>query len=85
MLRSAFEAIENCEKVLAIAYQNRKKFLTKEHHRPTEGDRQNDTIVSSSRAVWWDMLIKDLTETMHKKSKEIVSIYEDCDGSYKAE
>ena len=31
------------------------------------------------------MLIKDLTGTMHKKSKEIVSIYEDRDGSFKTE
>lgn len=29
LLRSACEAIENSEKVLAIAYQNRKKFLNK--------------------------------------------------------
>ena len=39
----------------------------------------SDAIVSQSKAVWWDMLIKDLTETMHRKSKEIVSIYEDVD------
>ena len=31
------------------------------------------------------MLIKDLTQTMHKKSKEIVSIYEDDDESFKNE
>ena len=31
------------------------------------------------------MLIKDLTETMHRKSKEIVSIYEDADASFKQE
>ena len=31
------------------------------------------------------MLIKDLTETMNKKSKEIVQIYDDQDGSFKAE
>ena len=29
LLRSACEAVENSEKVLAIAYQNRKKFLNK--------------------------------------------------------
>ena len=31
------------------------------------------------------MLIKDLTETMHKKSKEIVNIYEDYNESFKTE
>lgn len=45
----------------------------------------NDAIVSQSKAVWWDMLINDLTETMHKKSKEVVTIYEDADQSFKAE
>ena len=45
----------------------------------------HDAIVSSSKAVWWDMLIKDLTGSMHKKSKEIVTIYEDCDDSFKTE
>lgn len=45
----------------------------------------NDAIVSQSKAVWWDMLINDLTETMHKKSKEVVAIYEDADQSFKAE
>jgi len=29
LLRSACESVENSEKVLAIAYQNRKKFLGK--------------------------------------------------------
>ena len=29
LLRSAYESIENSEKVLAIAYQNRAKFLSK--------------------------------------------------------
>ena len=37
----------------------------------------SDAILSQSKAVWWDMLIKDLTETMNKKSKEIVQIYDD--------
>jgi hypothetical protein len=41
--------------------------------------------VSQSKAVWWDMLIKDLSDTMHKKSKEIISIYEDTDESFKTE
>jgi len=45
----------------------------------------NDAIVSSSKAVWWDMLIKDLTESMHRKSREVIQIYEDRDGSLKAE
>ena len=45
----------------------------------------HDAIVSSSKAVWWDMLIKDLTGSMHTKSKEIISIYEDRDGGYKTE
>ena len=45
----------------------------------------SDAILSQSKAVWWDMLIKDLTETMHKKSKEIVQIYDDRDGSFKVE
>ena len=31
------------------------------------------------------MLIKDLTETMYRKSKEIVTIYEDYDESFKTE
>jgi len=31
------------------------------------------------------MLINDLTETMHRKSKEIVAIYEDVDKSFKQE
>jgi len=31
------------------------------------------------------MLIKDLSDTMHKKSKEIISIYEDRDESFKTE
>ena len=31
------------------------------------------------------MLIKDLTETMHRKSKEIIEIYEDADQSFKNE
>ena len=31
------------------------------------------------------MLVKDLSDTMHKKSKEIISIYEDADGSFKTE
>lgn len=31
------------------------------------------------------MLIKDLSETMHRKSKEVVTIYKDEDESYKTE
>jgi len=31
------------------------------------------------------MLINDLTQTMHQKSKEIVAIYEDSDASFKTE
>ena len=31
------------------------------------------------------MLIKDLGETIHKKSKEVVKVYEDADGSLKNE
>ena len=93
LLRSACEAVENSEKVLAIAFQNRKKFLnkmdTQQDAVPPADDeaagddappvKVSDAIVSQSKAVWWDMLIKDLTETMHRKSKEIVSIYEDVD------
>lgn len=45
----------------------------------------SDAIVSQSKAVWWDMLIRDLTETMHRKSREIVAIYEDADDSFKLE
>ena len=96
LLRSAFESVENSEKVLAIAYQNRKKFLSKVASTSNEAAAEdgaankeaasaNDVIVSSSKAVWWDMLIGDLTATMHRKSKEIVQIYEDVDGSFKAE
>lgn len=96
LLRSAFESVENSEKVLAIAYQNRKKFLSKVGSTSAEAAAEdgaankeaataNDVIVSSSKAVWWDMLIGDLTATMHRKSKEIVQIYEDVDGSLKAE
>ncbi len=100
LLRSACESVENSEKVLAIAYQNRKKFLSKssksaqvktekagEADKDQEGTKANlsDAIVTQSKAVWWDMLIKDLTETMHKKSKEIVNIYEDRDESFKTE
>ena len=96
LLRSAFESVENSEKVLAIAYQNRKKFLSKvgstsaevaaeDGAANKEAATANDVIVSSSKAVWWDMLIGDLTATMHRKSKEIVQIYEDVDGSLKAE
>ena len=96
LLRSAFESVENSEKVLAIAYQNRKKFLSKVGSPSAEAAAEdgaankeaptaNDVIVSSSKAVWWDMLIGDLTATMHRKSKEIVQIYEDVDGSLKAE
>lgn len=48
-------------------------------------ENMHDAIVSSSKAVWWDMLIKDLTSSMHTKSKEIVNIYEDRDGSFKTE
>ena len=80
LLRSACESVENSEKVLAIAYQNRKKFLSKsskttqvkteeagEAGKDQEGAKANlsDAIVTQSKAVWWDMLIKDLTETMH--------------------
>ena len=100
LLRSACESVENSEKVLAIAYSNRKKFLSKNDTQvtsnPAEDQQQNvegasepvkvsDAIVSQSKAVWWDMLIKDLTETMHRKSKEIVAIYEDADKSFKGE
>lgn len=85
LLRGACEAVENSEKVLAIAYQNRKKFLRKNETQPTApskpeddfdataagedkpavGTKVSDAIVSQSKAVWWDMLIKDLTQTMH--------------------
>lgn len=100
LLRSACESVENSEKVLAIAYSNRKKFLSKndtqiiaQENSPedqnAEGAKEHvkvsDAIVSQSKAVWWDMLIKDLTETMHRKSREIVTIYEDTDASFKAE
>ena len=34
-------------------------------------------------AVWWDMLIQDLSQTIKSKSKEVVSIYEDADDSLK--
>ena len=44
-----------------------------------------DYIVKQSKAVWWDLLIKDLGETIHKKSKEVVKVYEDADGSLKNE
>ena len=54
----------------------------------TEGEEKaklNDAIVAQSKAVWWDMLIKDLTQTMHKKSKQIIEVYEDRDDSFKVE
>lgn len=43
LLRSAYEAIENSESVLGIAFQNRKKFLaqsdtTRQPQAPTEQD-----------------------------------------------
>ena len=31
------------------------------------------------------MLIKDLSDTMHRKAKEVVAIYQDDDSSYKNE
>ena len=40
LLRSACEAMENSEKVLAIAYQNRKKFLSKLETSATAQDAQ---------------------------------------------
>ena len=97
LLRSACESVENSEKVLAIAFQNRKKFLQKmdtqqiEEKDAKNNDTQNDelkvsdAIVSQSKAVWWDMLIGDLTGTMHRKSREIVAIYEDADASFRQE
>ena len=106
LLRGACEAVENSEKVLAIAFQNRKKFLRKNETQPTAPAKPedenvdgtgagedkpiatakvSDAIVSQSKAVWWDMLIKDLTQTMHQKSKEVVSIYEDVDESFQTE
>ena len=45
LLRSACEAVENSEKVLAIAYQNRKKFLRKNETQPvaaTNNDAEVD-------------------------------------------
>ena len=83
LLRSACETIENSEKVLAIAYQNQKKFAKR--NQEGEHDAQVDYIVKQSKAVWWDLLIKDLGETIHKKSKEVVKVYEDADGSLKNE
>ena len=34
-------------------------------------------------AVWWDMLIKDLSDNIQRKSKEVVEIYEDVDEGLK--
>ena len=48
-------------------------------------DAQVEYIVKQSKAVWWDLLIKDLGETIHRKSKEVVKVYEDADGSLKNE
>ena len=83
LIRSACETIENSEKVLAIAYQNQKKFAKR--NQEGEGDAQLDYIVKQSKAVWWDLLIKDLAETIHNKCKEVVKVYEDTDGSLKNE
>ena len=79
LLRAAAETVESSEKVLAIAYQNQKKFATKgASSGPVAGAEQQaqetatDAIVKQSKAVWWDLLIKDLSETIQKKSREIV-------------
>ena len=39
--------------------------------------------MKQSMAVWWDMLIKDLSDNIQRKSKEVVEIYEDVDEGLK--
>ena len=61
LLRSASEAVENSEKVLAIAFQNRKKFLNKNDTAPVtnqgedaadqEGEGQAEKVKVSDAIV----------------------------------
>lgn len=74
MLRSACEAVENSEKVLAMALQHKAKFQS-----------DSEAEVKAQNQVWWDMLVFKMAADIKKKSNEVISLYEDADGDFKTE
>ena len=78
LLRSACEAVETAEHALAMAFTCKSKYAQ-------QSQKASEGTVSATNVVWWDSLIQRLTNVIEKKSKEILSIYADENGSLKQE
>lgn len=79
LARQACETIETCEKVLAMAFQQKKRVTQR------EVCKDSVSLTIQQNVVWWDLLIKRLSDTIQTKAKELLEIYDDVDGDLKQE
>ena len=71
LLRSAFEGIESFEKALAQAFAYKEKYVYYVHL---------NCLIQPKETVVCDLLIYKFQQNIQKKSKEILSIYNDQEG-----
>lgn len=82
MLRSACEHVENSEKVLALALHNKKRILGEDQPASTA----EEVVVNQQQSVvWWDLMIKKVSDDVQVKCRQILEVYEDNEGDFKKE